>query len=227
MDPGLGNPGWGSHEVLWGTVMTRTLGLISIAVAIAIGVVVLLGFFIDLPLLISMRVAFLRWAVILASIALVVGVINLLSVHWRKISGGQPGSVYSVVLIVSLLATLVVVGFFGPTAPWSMWIFNYIQVPIETSLMAILAVVLAYAAARLLNRRLNLFSLVFLGTALLVLLGTASLPGVELSALNDLRAWFERVPATAGARGILLGVALGTIATGLRILMGADRPYRG
>lgn len=207
--------------------MTRILGLISIAVAVAIGVVVLLGFFVDLPLLISVRVTFLRWAVILASIALVVGVLNLLGVHWRKVSGSQPGSIYSVVLIVSLLATLVVAGFFGPTASWSMWIFNYIQVPIETSLMAILAVVLAYAAARLLNRRLNLFSLIFLGTALLVLVGTASLPGLNVPALNDLRAWFERVPATAGARGILLGVALGTIATGLRILMGADRPYRG
>jgi len=207
--------------------MTRILGLISIAIAVAIGVVVLLGFFLDLPVLVSVRVTFLRWAVILASIALVVGVVNLLGVHWRKVSGSQPGSAYSVVLIVSLLATLVVVGFFGPTAPWSMWVFNYIQVPIETSLMAILAVVLAYAAARLLNRRLNLFSLVFLGTALLVLVGTASLPGLDAPALNDLRAWFERVPATAGARGILLGVALGTIATGLRILMGADRPYRG
>ena len=207
--------------------MTRILGLISIAIAVAIGVVVLLGFFLDLPVLVSVRVTFLRWAVILASIALVVGVVNLLGVHWRKVSGSQPGSAYSVVLIVSLLATLVVVGFFGPTAPWSMWVFNYIQVPIETSLMAILAVVLAYAAARLLNRRLNLFSLVFLGTALLVLVGTASLPGLDVLALNDLRAWFERVPATAGARGILLGVALGTIATGLRILMGADRPYRG
>jgi hypothetical protein len=31
----------------------------------------------------------------------------------------------------------------------------------------------------------------------------------------------------AGARGILLGVALGTVATGLRILIGADRPYGG
>jgi len=31
----------------------------------------------------------------------------------------------------------------------------------------------------------------------------------------------------AGIRGILMGVALGSIATGLRILMGADRPYGG
>ena len=33
------------------------------------------------------------------------------------------------------------------------------------------------------------------------------------------------VPALAGTRGIILGVALGTVVTGLRLLMGIDRPY--
>jgi hypothetical protein len=35
------------------------------------------------------------------------------------------------------------------------------------------------------------------------------------------------VVAAAGARGILLGVALGTLTTGLRILFGTDLPYKG
>ena len=108
-----------------------------------------------------------------------------------------------------------------------MWIFNNIQLPIESSLMALLAVILAYASARMLNRRLNLFSIVFIVTVLIVLLGTASLPFLDLPVLSELRAWIERIPAVAGSRGILLGVALGTIATGLRVLMGADRPYGG
>jgi hypothetical protein len=44
----------------------------------------------------------------------------------------------------------------------------------------------------------------------------------ELPIIKD---WILNVPTLAGVRGILLGVALGTIATGLRILLGADRPY--
>ena len=121
----------------------------------------------------------------------------------------------------------VAVAIFRPTGSWSMWIFNYIQVPIESSLMALLAVILAYASARMLSRRLNLFSIVFIVTALIVLLGTASLPFLDLPVLSEFRGWIERIPAVAGSRGILLGVALGTIATGLRVLMGADRPYGG
>ena len=35
------------------------------------------------------------------------------------------------------------------------------------------------------------------------------------------------VPVSAGARGMLLGIALATVVTGLRVLLGQDRSYRG
>lgn len=203
---------------------------VSTALVIASGLVVLVGYFFEFQYLSSLRSMLLNWVVILAAVALLVGVANLFTVHWRKAASAQPGAFYSVILIISLLLTILVVGYFGPTAPWSMWIFNNIQVPIESSLMAILTVTLVYASARLLGRRMNWFSLVFLGTAVIVLLGTAPLLGLEIPGLHGplgLRALLTRVPAVAGARGLLLGVALGTIATGLRVLIGADRPYGG
>jgi hypothetical protein len=45
--------------------------------------------------------------------------------------------------------------------------------------------------------------------------------------VRDLRAWISQVWAAGGARGILLGVALGATATGLRVLLGTERPYGG
>jgi hypothetical protein len=111
-----------------------------------------------------------------------------------------------------------------------MWIFNHIQIPIETSLMALLVVILIFASIRLVRRRMNWFTLLFIGTALIMLLGSAPLFGVELPILhgsNGLRSMLAQIPVTAGARGLLFGVALGTIATGLRILIGTDRPYGG
>lgn len=208
--------------------MTRRIQTpLMVALAMIVSLIVLLGYFLEIPLLISLRVLFLRWAVELSAVALIIGVLNLLSVHWQKITREQEGSAYSYVLITALFLTIAVVGYFGPTADWSMWIFNHIQLPIESSLMALLAVILVYAGARLLNRRVNLLALVFLITVLFILLGTASVPGLEIPLLSDLSGWVSRVVATAGARGILFGVALGTIATGLRILIGADRPYGG
>jgi hypothetical protein len=109
-----------------------------------------------------------------------------------------------------------------------MWIFNYIQMPIETSLLAILAVTLAYAGARLLSRRPNGFTILFILIVIFVLLGTTPLIFFgEVRFLSILRNLIIQVPAVAGARGILLGVALGAIATGIRILLGSDRPYGG
>jgi hypothetical protein len=173
----------------------------------------------------DMRAVLLQWALILTAVALLVGVLNLFGVHLRKIRSGEKGGFFSLVLLVSLLATLVISGLYGPTANWSLWIFNSILVPIEASLMAVLSIALVYAAARLFYKRVNLFTLIFAATVVFILISTFTLPGFEIPGLNHLRMLITSVLLVAGARGILLGVALGVIATGLRILMGTDRPY--
>jgi hypothetical protein len=207
--------------------MSRLRTSLSVAIVISVGLIVLGGYFLDIPMLNTLQIVFLRWAAILGAVALIVGVFNLFNVHLRKINTGQKGSPYSLILLIALIATVLIVGFLGPTSFWSMWIFNYIHVPIESSLMAVLAVVMAFAGARLLGRRFNAFSIIFILTALFVLAGSISLSFVDFPVLAELRDWIDRVPTTAGARGILLGVALGTVATGFRLLMGADRPYGG
>lgn len=197
-------------------------------IAILSGIIVLLGYFIEVPGLSDLRLLFVDWAVILAAVALLIGVLNLARVHWNRVRSSQKGSFNSLVLIVSMLATLVIVVVFGgPTTPWSMWIYNNILIPVETSLLALLAVILIYAFARLFHRRITFPVLVFAGVVLFILIGAFTLPGMEIPLLRELRAWITQVWALAGVRGILLGVALGTIATGLRILLGSDRPYGG
>lgn len=202
---------------------------ISTVIAILIGLVVLLGYFI--PALEEARQFLLQVAITLAAVALFVGVYNLVSVHAAKLRKGDLQSAYSVVLIASLVITFFLVLVLGPSAAPSRWVFANIQAPVEASLMAVLAVSLAYASVRLLRRRTGALSVIFVLTVLVILLGTGPLPGTQIPGvgglLRDIRAWIAQVPAAAGARGILLGVALGTIATGLRILMGADRPYGG
>jgi len=204
---------------------------VSAAVAIGVGVIVLAGYFFEYPLLVLLKQVLLQWSVTLAAVALFIGVINLLKVHALKVVRRQKGGFYSVILITFLIITIFAGVFFGgPTNNWSLWIFNNIQVPIESSLVALLAVVLAYASTRLLRRRMNLFSLIFLGTVLVMLLGAAPILGVEIPGLHGphgLRALIAQIPSVAGARGLLLGIGLGTIATGLRVLMGTDRPYGG
>jgi hypothetical protein len=198
------------------------------SIAIVSGVIVLLGYFIDLPGLSDLRLLLVDWAVILAAVALLIGVLNLARVHWNRFRTSQKGSANSLVLIISILVTLFIIGIFGgPTTSGSMWIYNYILIPIETSLLALLAVVLIYAFARMFYRQITIPTLVFAGVVLFVLIGAFTLPGFNFPLLTELRTWLIQVWALAGMRGILLGVALGTIATGLRILLGSDRPFGG
>jgi hypothetical protein len=197
------------------------------AIAIGVGFVVLLGYFFQQDLLVNLRVVLLEWASILAAVALLIGVVNLFSVHWRKAMVEQTNQGNSLALIAAFVITLGIVSLAGLTDPISLWIFNYVQIPIEGSLMGILTVVLIYAGMRLLRRKPNLLTIIFIATAVVILLMTGPLFGIDIPGLADLRTWIGEVPAVAGARGILIGVSMGIVAAGLRILMGADRPYGG
>jgi hypothetical protein len=166
---------------------------------------------------------------ILAAVAVIVGIANLLSVHVGRITGRKKGRAYSALLIVALVGALALGLALGPQSMTVQALFNGIQLPVEASLMAVLAVSLLYATIRLLRWRSDWMAVVFILTALLIFLGTAPLPFLGyIPIVSDwLRPWVAQVPAAAGARGILLGVALGTLLTGLRILFAVDRPYGG
>ena len=207
--------------------MKKILPTSNAIIAVISGLLVLLGYFFP-GVFGNIQSVLIGWSIILAAFALLLGIFNLAFVHWKKIKAGGTGGINSIVLLVSLGITIILVSLSGPTGDLSLWIFNSFQVPVEISLLAVLAVVLVYAAARLLTRRPKWYTVLFLVTMLIVLLGSVPLFFLgEVAPLVALRGWLAQVPAVAGARGLLLGVALGTVATGIRILMGVDRPYGG
>jgi hypothetical protein len=200
--------------------------ILALILAVAAGLIVLIGYFI--PAVAPVQALVLNWAIILAGAAALVGVFNLILVHGNKITQREKGSVYSGVLLVSLFATFVLGLVVGPSHASMRLLVEAVIVPAEATLLALLAVTLVYASIRLLRKRANLMSIVFLVTALLMLAASATLPFGEIGILNNsVRPWFQHVLALGGARGILLGVALGTLLTGLRVLSGIERPYGG
>ncbi len=202
--------------------------IIWTAVAMAFGGVVLAGYFVEWQTLQELRLLFMRWAILLSATALLLGILNLLAAHMHKVTQQETGWPYSALLIIILLGTLVLGLLFGPDNRVVLSLFEYIQLPVEATLMALLAVSLAVAGVRMVARRRDVYSLIFILTALLVLLGTAPWPfggGGMTAYFGWLRNWLAQVWAAGAARGIVLGVALGAITTGLRVLLGADRPY--
>ncbi len=198
--------------------------IIALVLAILAGLTILVGYFV--PAVLPFQAIVLNWTIILAGAATLVGVFNLVLVHGSKVSNREKGAAYSAILLVCLVATFVFGLVLGPDHPGMRLLVNGIIVPVEATLMALLAITLLYASIRLLRRRTDVMTVVFLATAVLMLIASATLPFGEVGLLNDfVRPWFQHVLAMGGARGILIGVALGTLTTGLRVMLGADRPY--
>jgi uncharacterized membrane protein len=202
-------------------------------IAIVTGLVVLAGYLFPDSAWADSRNSLIEWAVILAAFAFFFGMFNLLRVHGGKMTRLRQGGIYSLVLLLAMLA--------GMTPPilsllekvqgrripiqetLDLVIFDTIISPLGASLAALVAFTLALAAFRLMRERRSVSSLIFTLVVAVMLLG--STPFVGLEWLADVRDWIINVPGMAGMRGLLLGVALGTIITALRILMGSDRPH--
>lgn len=203
---------------------------LATAIAMGAGIIVLIGYFAPAPLLGIIRAQLTQWAMIAGGAAVLVGIANLFSVHFQKVRRREKDSLYSLLLLVSMLATLFV-GFFslllGQSLTWLQFAVDAIIVPVESSLMALLAVTLVYASIRLLRRRADWMSVTFLITAVGMLGASVILPLLFPTFGSSILSWISVYLAGGGARGLLMGVALGALTTGLRLVFGIDRPYGG
>lgn len=194
---------------------------IPTAIAIAVGLITLIDYFFDAPLLDALGFAFREWTIILTAFALLLGISNLLQVHFaRVLRQHETGAGYSalVVLTAGLVAGTGL--WFGlPSEPMT-WLFDHVYTPLHSAFFALMAFFLATAAYRALRAR-TIETTWMLVSALIVFIGQTPIVGI----MEDAREWMLNVPTTAGVRGLLIGVALGTMATALRLLLGWDRPY--
>lgn len=189
------------------------------------GLVVLLGQFTQVDLfnalyLPQLSALLVNWASILFAFALVLGLLNLLAVHVNRIRQRTEGWSYSVVLVGTVFFVLCA-GLNGVDSLTLNWIFRNVQVPLQATLLSLLVFFIASAAFRAYRTR-SLAVLVMLAVAAIVLLGQMPIADSISLELVGATQWIRDVPAVAGARGILLGVALGTIATGLRLILGVE-----
>jgi hypothetical protein len=213
--------------------MKREFPLLMTAV---IGLFMLLSFFVPHHL-VSVPADFLQQcAVIVVAFGYVLGGANAVRVNLEGIARRQPDWPYKLVLVVTLAATVVVGLVEGrhwqDTTTVSMFLYNQVYSPMQATMFALLAFFIASAAFRAFRVRTVEAGLLAVA-ALIVMLGrvpvgdqlTSWLPeSVRLGAMQD---WIMNVPQNAAKRAILMGAALGVMATGLRVILGIERSYLG
>ena len=196
---------------------------IPVLIATVTSLVVLAGYLLPIPLLTYYRDRLVEWAVIVAAFAFVLGLFNVLRVHGGRVIRLRKGWFYSLVLLLAALAAWIPPVLYGPSGTPTQQMLDYVIGPLGASLAALVAFTLALAAFRLLRARRSVGAVFFILIVAVTLLG--STPFIDLGWLADVRDWIVNVPGMAGGRGLLLGAALGTVITALRVFIGSDRPH--
>ncbi|MBN1486490.1 MAG: hypothetical protein JW981_02535 [Anaerolineae bacterium] len=194
--------------------------VVPTAIAVAFGLLVLLGIFLPVEPLVSISNIFIEWAMVLGAFAFIIAFLNLLRVHLDRLQKFRKGSITSLLIVFSAVGTAILVGFYGPENEWVQHIFNNLLVPGQSALLSITVVTLLFSGMQIFRNHRDASGFLFLLAVIIFLLGSVPYIGI----LHDF-AMALQLPATAGMRGVLLGVALGTVLTGLRIIFGVDHPH--
>ena len=165
----------------------------------------------------------LNWLIILSSSALLVGIAGLVVNHLGLILKARKGCLYSIVLLVSFFATIIFGIILGLDNPDFLQGLSAILLPMQTALMALIALVLMSAAIKIFRQRgWSILTVSFAVSALLFLfLNLGFVRFDSTPALQNFVAIIQGLPMI-GAKGLLIGVALGALLMGLRVLFGQE-----
>jgi len=209
--------------------------LIAVLITGVSGLIVLLDFAGSSVIVAVVARALVGWAALITAIALLIGILNVAWSHVQRVRQRSPDWGYSLVLLAGMLLVIVMGILFplpgraGVVLPRSLaeqpihLIFTMFYEPIASSLLALLAFFSLSAALRALGRR-RPDSIVIVVVALVVLV-TQLPPIYTLPGVATVAEWMNDYVALAGARGLLIGTAIGALVASVRVLLGFDLPY--
>ena len=211
--------------------------LIATLIAGVAGMIVLIDFAGSVARIDMVAQLLVNWAATLAALALLVGLLSVAGGHVVRVVRRRPDWGYSVVMLLAMIA-MIVAGTLFPlqkpdgsyTLPSSLVeqpvrdMFRAFYQPLAASFLALLAFFSLSAALRALRRRTADALVIVLVAA--VVLALAALPQLgNVPMLGESVNWISGYLVLAGARGLLIGAALGALVAGIRVLLGFDQPF--
>lgn len=176
------------------------------------------GQFIELR---PLTTAIYKWVLLLSAFALLLGVLNIAQVHLQSIKNGQAEWGYSLVLLITLGAVLMIglMDASGTSSPLVDWIFNNIIAPLQSALFAITAFFLAAAAYRFLRIGRSGSMWILIG-ALLMLVLQMPLSHTLLTATSEnLVHWLLNGPIMSALRGVIIGGSMSLLVIATRFIL--------
>ena len=210
--------------------MKRTLPLV---ITFFVGMFMIGEFFIPHWRYRLVTAQFLEWGLVLAAGTFLLGLVNLIQVNLPKVIRREKDWPYKLIMLLTLALTLAV-GFAEGGARQEAghvykWLYDFVFIPLNATMFALLAFYIASAAFRAFRAR-NVDAALLLAAAVVVMIARVPL-GESIPIIGDylpkFMNWIMDVPNIAARRAIFIGAALGAVATGLRVILGIERSHLG
>jgi hypothetical protein len=211
---------------------------IPILLVVLCGLAITWAFFSPAPMSRAVNDELLAWGTVFFSVAFLLGISNLVRISLKQISSRHPDWPYKLLLLLVLFGYLLIGaaeihGWFGIPGGENIrrdWIYKRIFMPLQATMFSLLAFYIASAAFRAFRAR-SLEATLLLTAGALVMIGQVPIPSFFPFAdwIGDtsvrLQGFLMAYVNAAGQKAIIMGAALGTLATGLRIVLGIERSY--
>lgn len=205
---------------------------IPLAITFVVAMIVMLASITTGPLPEIFKNHISPWMTLVSAFAVGLASVNLTRVHGNKIRRKHSDWPYSVVLLGSMAIYAIFRAYveINPTdtaaAENYALIYNYILSPLSSGIWACLAFYVASASYRAFRAR-SLEATVLLVSAIVVMLGAAPVGSLIWDKFPSIQQWLMAVPNMTGQRGIVIGAAVGSFVTALRVLLGIERSHLG
>ena len=184
-----------------------------------------------------------KYMIIIASFAILLGVVNVVQSNVRKIERRTKGWPYGIFLLAGLFG-MAIVGILGAgrVGPFQgigylpdggrtafQWGAEFLFNPLQATMFSLLAFFMASAAFRAFRGH-NLEATILLIAAGVVMLGRIPFGEMILGNrpyLAKFTDWLMDWPNMAAQRGIMIGAALGAASLSLRVIVGIERSFLG
>lgn len=196
------------------------------SISLISGAIIILGLFFPETILNEFRQNLLNWTIILSSVSLIIAILSLLTVHWKRIFSDSEPDFSSAFFILGFLIVILIGFLFGQSSQLFLAFNKSVLISVESSLLGVLSITLAIASFKFFRKKQDLLAIVFgISTIIFLLLFSGILTsGENPSFIRSVISGLNSLPI-AGSTGILIGVSLGAIITALRALFGLNRPF--
>lgn len=197
----------------------------SIILSVCAILMILEGFF-RVPVFRTMASEVRIWSIVISAFALGLASVNLARFHAMRIAKRHRGWYHNAACLITMAAFAIGGIALGPRAPLYRFYFDHLYSPLGVAVVALTIFFIATASLRAITVR-NVEAAILLVSALIIMLANIPLGAVISERIPELADWVNKVPNMAGQRGILITSAIGSIALGLRVLVGLERTQFG